>query len=101
MFRPLALTLLSASIISAQRNMGELHLRVNDAAGAPIETNGTLDCRSAQYHQTFRTTADGTANLKPLPYCVYKLQLARTGFATLTQTIDVHTELPVARTFTL
>src|ERR1700722_19938244 len=86
----------------AQSTTGELRLTVTDPAGLRVKS-GTVDLVSQgnQYSQTFTTGQQGGVDAKRLPYGVYQVQVQAQGFARVTESIDIHSALPLDRTIRL
>jgi hypothetical protein len=95
--RFLALLLLSASPAYAQLGIGEIRLEVKDASGAPIPATGTLQSIATGIHRSFRTDRAGRHTLASLPFGVYRLEVASTGFASQTLLIELRSEAPIDR----
>ncbi len=93
--------LLWSSMLTAQSNRGELRLKVIDPAGLAVKTSATLVSVANQYRNAFNTDDEGTLDVERLPYGIYQLTIEQTGYAPVTETIDIHASLPVQRTIQL
>src|SRR5882757_5195577 len=87
--------LLFASAGYAQRLTGEIRLQVRDSSGAPMPAEGILESLAAGIHRTYRTDAQGAHIFSALPFGVYRLEVAHSGFATRAVRIDIHSEAPL------
>jgi len=89
-----ALLLVCAVALFAQSDTGELRLKVTDPAGLPIPSSVELVSQANQVRQMWDTDSDGTLVIKRLAYGVYRLQVSRSGFAPLSQLVDIRSALP-------
>ncbi len=94
MKRVLALVLWS-SVLIAQSNRGELRLKVVDPAGLGVKTSATLVSAANQYRTNLNTDEQGALDVQRLPYGIYQLTIEQTGYAPVTETIDIHSSVPV------
>ncbi len=85
----------------SQTSVGELRLTVADGAGLPLPGAVRIASESNQIHQTVETDAEGRAVVRRLPFGRYRLEVARSGFATLTRLVDVQSALPASYTLQL
>ncbi len=97
----LAALLLGPVMLHGQRPAGEIRLEVKDPSGAAVEASGKLVGVAAGVERSFQTDAQGAYTLGSLPYGRYRLEVAKTGFATQSLVIDVQSETPIARTITM
>jgi hypothetical protein len=88
-------------MLSAQSNRGELRLKVVDPAGLGVKTTATLVSAANQYRNNLTTDDQGTLDVQRLPYGLYQLTLEQTGYAAVTETIDIHSPQPVQQTIAL
>ena len=86
--------LLCALSLFAQSKTGELRLRVTDPAGLGLKSFVELVSESNQFRQTFRTDEAGTLDAQRLPFGVYRLEVKRDGFATLSQSVEIRSAVP-------
>src|ERR1700722_49379 len=91
----------AASVLRAQQSTGEIRLEVRDPSGAPVVASGMLRNLAGGAERTFQTDALGTYRLPGLPYGRYRLEISKTGFATLVVPIDVQSSTPVLRSVNL
>jgi hypothetical protein len=75
--------LLLASVLHAQRGTGELRLSVLDDTGAGVEASGTLLSQAIQLRLTFTTDDQGRYTARHLPFGVYRLNIERPGFGSV------------------
>ncbi|MGA9471315.1 MAG: TonB-dependent receptor [Terriglobales bacterium] len=85
----------------AQSNHGELRLRVIDPAGLGVKTAVRITCEANDYRNTLNTTDQGTLDVQRLPYGIYRLDIAQTGFAEAFQSVDIHSSIPIESTVQL
>jgi hypothetical protein len=85
---------LHAASLSAQTNTGELRLKVTDPSGAAVKTVVTLRSEANDYSNTLTTDENGQLDAKRLPFGSYRIAIQQSGFATLSQVVDVHSKLP-------
>jgi len=97
----LAGLLLCASTLFGQLQTGEIRIDVKDQSGSAMEATGTLESLSAGVRRTYQTDAQGTHTFGSLPFGRYRLQVARTGFATQERMLEVRSAVPVTQSFTL
>jgi outer membrane receptor for Fe3+-dicitrate len=78
----------------AQSNTGELRLKVTDPSGLAVKTSVRIVSEANQYRRILSTDDQGTLTLQRLPYGVYQLQINQSGFAEISQPVDVHSSIP-------
>ena len=100
MKRLLTLVLWSSMLI-AQSNRGELRLKVVDPAGLGVKTSATLASAANQYRNTLNTDEQGALDVERLPYGIYQLTIEQTGYAPVTETVEIHSPAPLQRTIAL
>lgn len=92
----LSVTALIALPATAQIQIGTLHGVVTDPAGGRVaQAVITLDNRLTGYAATLTTDARGEFTINNLPFARYALRVAAPGFATLTQAVNVRSNLPL------
>ena len=89
------------TLASGQANEGTLRLRVTDAAGHPIETPIQLNSSGNQFSKTLTTTSDGTLAIAHLPFGIYSVGIQRTGFAPISQSVEIRSAAPIRLFFQL
>ncbi|MGH9558881.1 MAG: TonB-dependent receptor, partial [Bryobacteraceae bacterium] len=92
--RVLALSLLLTSWACAQNESGELRIRVTDPGGLPIQGSIDLASEVNQVHRSFETGVDGRVTASRLPFGLYRIQAAHSGFATFSQTVEIRSAIP-------
>jgi hypothetical protein len=85
----------------AQSNRGELRLRVTDPAGLGVKTSVRITCEANDYRNTLNTTDQGILDVQRLPYGIYRIDIAQTGFAEVFQSVDIHSSIPAEFTVQL
>jgi hypothetical protein len=89
------LILAAHSFSFAQSNRGELHLTVTDPAGLGVKTTVELSSQANQYHTTLTTNEQGALTVLRLSYGIYRLTIEQPGFAPVSESIDIHSPIPV------
>jgi len=92
---------LVAAFARAQSVTGEIRLQVHDPSGAALEASGSLQGLATAVRRSFRTDADGYYALTKLPMGIYRLQIARDGFAPQSIRVEVRSENPIEQIVTL
>jgi hypothetical protein len=93
--------LLFATVLHAQRGTGELRLSVLDDTGAGAEASGTLLSQAIQLRLTFNTDDQGRYTARHLPFGVYRLNIERPGFGSVSTLVTIRSEVPLEYTVTL
>lgn len=93
--------LLFATVLHAQRGTGELRLSVLDDSGAGVEASGTLLSQAIQLRLTFTTDDQGRYTARHLPFGVYRLNIERPGFGSVSTLVTIHSEVPLEYAVTL
>jgi hypothetical protein len=94
MKKVLVIFLWSAALF-AQSNRGELHLTVTDPAGLGMKATVELSSQANQYHTSLTTNEQGTLTVQRLSYGTYQLTIQQPGFAPVSESIDIHSPVPV------
>ncbi len=97
----IVIILLCALPLFAQSNRGELRLRVTDPAGLGLKSSVDLVSESNQFRQTFRTDETGALDAQRLPFGMYRLQVTREGFASVSQSVEIRSAIPQELTINL
>ena len=79
----------------AQRELGELHVEVQDQQGAPVAAAAELISEANQVRRNFSADSDGRATAQDLPFGLYRLNITRVGFAPKVQAIEIRSEVPL------
>lgn len=90
-----------ACALSAQRISGELRLRVEDATHAGLPASGLLESQSTGVRRTFVTDSAGLHQERGLPLGTYRLLIQQPGFSSVSQIINIRSELPIELPVTL
>ena len=91
----LGVLLLSAMPGWGQVNYGEVRVKVNDPSGIAVKAAVHLVSEGNAYDKSFVTNGSGALVVEQVPYGVYRLQVQKAGFAVSTNTLQVHSALPV------
>jgi TonB-dependent Receptor Plug Domain len=92
---------LCALPLFSQTNSGGLRLRVVDPAGLAVKTEVVLVSQANQYRATFGTSEQGTIEVQRLPYGIYDIEIKQSGFAPLTQSVEIHSSIATEYTLRL
>jgi hypothetical protein len=90
-----------AVLAIAQSNRGELRVSVKDASGLGVKTSVHLVSEGNQYDNTLATTDEGKLDVQRLSYGTYQLTIEQPGFAPVSESIDIHSPIPVDHAITL
>src|SRR5262249_7830764 len=85
----------------AQRLRGELHLEIRDPKGASVAAQGELLSEGNAFRRNFQIPNDGHYVLPDLPFGMYRLNLNAEGFASWSDVVNVHSEVPLKLGVTL
>ena len=96
MKKSLVLFLLSAMPLLCQTNQGELRLKVIDPAGLGVKATVQIVSKAHQYRKNLATNDQGDLNIQRLPFGLYQLEFEQPGFAAKSESIEIHSSLPVA-----
>jgi hypothetical protein len=89
------LFLLCAGPVLCQTNSGELHLKVTDPSGIGVKAVVLVISKANQYRNVLATTDQGRLDVQRLPYGIYQLEIQRTGFAPFSESVEIHSALPI------
>ena len=94
------ITLLWLSALSAycQSNSGELRIHVADPTGRGLKSAVEIVSQSNDYRQTLTTDDRGDLDARRLPYGIYQIQIAASGFAPVIESVEIRSALPLDRT---
>ena len=87
------LFLLFAPPLFCQSNTGELRLKVSDPAGQGVKTDVQIVSDANHYRNTLTTTDQGTLDVQRLPYGLYRLEIVQTGFAPVSETVEIRSSI--------
>lgn len=100
--RPCAILLLFATLSAfSQSNSGEVRLHVSDRSGRGIQVIVHVLSEANQYSADLATDKQGNLDVVSLPYGVYRLEVARSGFAPVAETVSVRSSIPVTHSISL
>jgi outer membrane receptor protein involved in Fe transport len=80
---------------------GEIQVEVKDASGAAVEAHGWLESLTSGFRRSFQCDRRGQSTVAGLPPGRYRLRLAKTGFATYTETLEIVSNVPMKRVVSL
>ena len=93
--------LLWALPVLAQSNTGELRLTVTDPSGLGVKSTVELVSEANQYRNTLVTDDHGNLDAKRLPYGIYQVQILASGFARVSESVEIRSALPLDRAIRL
>jgi hypothetical protein len=93
--------LFTACAALAQSNFGELRLHVVDPAGLGVKTNVTIESEGNQYNATLSTDSKGELDVQRLPFGAYTIQIVHSGFASVSDVVQILNSVPLAYTIRL
>ncbi|HEY6302020.1 MAG TPA: TonB-dependent receptor [Terriglobales bacterium] len=85
----------SARQLYSQSHSGELRLKVTDPAGLGVKTSVQIVSRANQYRGTLETGDQGSLNVRRLPYGIYQLEIKQPGFAVASESVEIHSSVPL------
>jgi hypothetical protein len=85
----------AAVCVLAQRQRGELRLKVTDPGGGALVASVDLLSDINQVHRSSTTDPSGLYVAQDLPFGLYRVRVSRDGFQTATQVVRVGSEVPV------
>jgi hypothetical protein len=77
-----------------QSNSGELRLRVTDPDGLGVKTVVQIVSRANQYRNTLATSDLGNLDVQRLPYGIYQIEIKQSGFASASESVEIHSSIP-------
>jgi hypothetical protein len=77
-----------------QSNSGELRLRVTDPDGLGLKTMVQIVSRANQYRNTLATSDLGNLDVQRLPYGIYQIEIKQSGFASVSESVEIHSSIP-------
>jgi TonB-dependent Receptor Plug Domain len=78
-----------------QSNRGELRLIVTDPAGLGVKTTVQITSEANQYRNVLTTSDEGTLSVQRLSYGIYQLAIQHPGFAPVSQSVEIHSSIPI------
>jgi TonB dependent receptor/TonB-dependent Receptor Plug Domain len=92
--RLLALFFLSVTVVCAQSNSGELRLKVTDPSGLGVKATVQIVSQANQYQNKLTTDDQGNVIAQHLPYGVYQIQVRQSGFAEVSEPVEIRSSIP-------
>jgi hypothetical protein len=99
--RILILFLLFVGVLCAQTNNGELRLKVTDPAGLGVKTTVQIISEANHYRNALATDSQGSLDVQRLPYGVYQIKISQSGFADVSETVEIRSSFPADDTIQL
>jgi hypothetical protein len=91
---PLLVFLVTGNFVFGQSNRGELRLSITDPAGLGVKTTVQITSEANQYRNSLNTNDDGRLRVQRLSYGIYRLTVEQSGFAPVSESVDIHSSLP-------
>ena len=101
MRRLIAFLFLCLVPLFGQSNRGELRLQVVDPSGLRVKTSVEIVSEANHYHAILATSDQGTLDVQRLPYGIYQLQVSEPGFPTASESVEIHSSIPMQHTIQL
>lgn len=101
MLRSIAVFLLWACALLAQRSTGELRIYVSDPSGLALAAHGALTGLATQVKRNFDADDEGRYIARNLPFGSYRIEIRRQGFITYTDVLEINSALPLERRIAL
>src|SRR4029077_6778043 len=79
----------------SQSNSGELHIRVTDPSGLGVRSTVRIVSEANHYWNTLATNDQGSLTVRRLPYGVYQLGIEQPGFATVSESVEIRSSIPI------
>ena len=95
MRRLLSIFFFAATSLYGQSVTGELRLSVLDPSGLGVRASVRLICDANQFQESYTTDDAGKLTAKRLPFGLYVIEIERSGFAPVSETIEVRSAIPV------
>ncbi len=89
------------SVAGFGQTIGELRIKLVDPSGAGVKAPVQITSEANRYTNTLSTGSDGTLDVQRLSFGLYQLQVNASGFAPVTETVEVHSAIPVQHTIEL
>jgi outer membrane cobalamin receptor len=90
----IGLILFAAQPALGQIDTGVLRLTVTDSTGFVLPSSGTLVSEASQTRREFTTGDTGRFTFQHLPFGVYRLSVARTGFSEYSTVLEIRSAVP-------
>ena len=94
MMRLAAIFFFCAVPLFCQSNSGELRLRVTDPDGLGVKTMVQIVSVGNQYRNTLATSDLGNLDVQRLPYGIYQIEIKQSGFASVSESVEIHSSIP-------
>jgi TonB-dependent Receptor Plug Domain len=101
MKRSIVVLIFCALPLFCQSNSGELRMRVVDPANLGVKTIVQITSQANQYRSTLATSEQGSLDVQRLPYGIYQLDIQQPGFASLSQSVEIRSSIPMEYTIRL
>jgi hypothetical protein len=95
------LFLFCALPLFSQSNSGELRIRVTDPSGLGVKSTIQIVSDANQYRTTLTTTDRGVLDVPRLPFGIYRLEILQTGFAPVSDMVEIRSLIPAEHTIRL
>jgi hypothetical protein len=79
----------------SQSNSGELHIRVTDPSGLGVRSTVRIVSEANHYWSALATNDQGSLTVRRLPYGVYQLGIEQPGFATVSESVEIRSSIPI------
>ncbi len=79
----------------SQTNSGELRMTVTDSTGHPVQAEIQIISEANQYKAELETNREGLLTIQSLPFGIYRLEIAKPGFAPFSGSLIIRSAIPV------
>lgn len=97
----MVLIMVFAVALVGQSDTGELRVKIVDQSGLPVHSSVEIVSQANQVRQKLETDLEGIVIAKRLPFGRYRIQVARAGFATFSDLVEVQSAIPKEYRITL
>ena len=84
-----------------QSNYGELRLSVTDPSGLGVKATVEIVSEANQYRRTLTTGDQGKLAVQRLPYGLYQLEIQRSGFPEVSESVEIRSSISTEYTIQL
>ncbi len=101
MKRLAAVLVLCALPVFCQTNSGQLNVKVTDPSGLGLKATVRIASDANQYRIALSTNDQGALIVQRLPYGIYQLKIDHAGFAPFSESVEIHSSIPVTHAIQL
>ncbi len=94
MLQSVLIAVIGSYPLFAQSNIGELRLKVTNPAGLGVQISTELASEANQFLQKAVTDQEGILTVRQIPFGVYRLEIAESGFAPVSELVEIRASTP-------